>query len=59
MNASSGRIGAAVLPPPLGSYLATGPAREFLLACLLTVLGFVPGMLFALYLALRPTSALA
>ena len=54
MNGSSGRIVAAVLLPPLGAYLTTGRA-----ACLLTVLGIMPGMLFALYLVLRSTSALA
>ncbi|MGN6269622.1 MAG: YqaE/Pmp3 family membrane protein [Sphingomonas sp.] len=59
MSASPGAIVAAVLLPPLGAYLAVGPGRDFAIACLLTVLGFVPGMIFALYLVLRPTPALA
>jgi uncharacterized membrane protein YqaE (UPF0057 family) len=59
MSASPDRIAAAALLPPLGAYLAAGPGRVFALACLLTVLGFVPGMLFALYLVLRPHPALA
>ena len=59
MSASPGRIVAAVLLPPLGAYLATGPGRAFAVTCLLTVLAWVPGMLFALYLVLRPEPALA
>ena len=53
MSASPGHIAAAVLLPPLGAYLADGPGRTFLLTCVLTVLGFVPGVIVALYLALR------
>ena len=49
----AGRIAAAVLLPPLGVYLARGPGREFLIACGLTVLGFVPGGVFALWTVLR------
>jgi uncharacterized membrane protein YqaE (UPF0057 family) len=49
----AGRIAAAVLLPPLGVYLARGPGREFLTACGLTVLGFVPGVVFALWTVLR------
>ena len=49
----AGRIVAAVLLPPLGTYLARGPGRDFLIACGLTVLGFVPGMVFALWTVLR------
>jgi len=59
MSASPGRIATAVLLPPLGAYLAAGPGRDFALACLLTVLGFIPGLVFALYLVLRSEPALA
>jgi uncharacterized membrane protein YqaE (UPF0057 family) len=48
-----GRIVAAVLLPPLGVYLARGPGRDFLIACGLTVLGFLPGVAFALWTVLR------
>lgn len=48
-----GRIAAAVLLPPLGTYLARGPGREFLIACGLTVLGFLPGVAYALWTVLR------
>ena len=44
-----GRIAAAVLLPPLGTYLARGPGRDFLITCGLTVLGFLPGVAFALW----------
>lgn len=49
----AGRIAAAVLLPPLGVYLARGAGRDFLIACGLTVLGFVPGVAFALWTVLR------
>ena len=49
MNATPGRIAAALLLPPLGVYLARGPGRDFLIACGLTVLGYLPGMAFALW----------
>lgn len=53
MSASPGRIVAAVLLPPLGVYLAHGPGRDFAIACGLTILGFLPGMVFALWSVLR------
>jgi uncharacterized membrane protein YqaE (UPF0057 family) len=49
----AGRIAAAVLLPPLGVYLARGPGRDFLIACGLTVLGFLPGVAFALWTVVR------
>lgn len=52
MTASVGRIVAAILLPPLGVYLARGPGVEFLIGCILTVLGFLPGIVFALYCVL-------
>ena len=53
MSARPGHIVAAALLPPLGVYLARGPGRDFLIACALTVLGFLPGMAFALWWVLR------
>ena len=52
-DATPGRIAAALLLPPLGVYLARGPGREFLIACGLTVLGFLPGVAYALWTVLR------
>ncbi|HEX8301698.1 YqaE/Pmp3 family membrane protein [Sphingomonas sp.] len=55
---SPGRIAAAALLPPLGVYLARGPGRDFLIACGLTVLAFLPGMAFALWTVLRTEPAI-
>lgn len=52
MQASPGRIAAAVLLPPLGVYLARGAGRAFAIACGLTLLGLVPGVAFALWTVL-------
>ena len=61
MTASAGEIVAAVLLPPLGVFLAAGSGRDFAIACALTLLAFVPGVIFALVLILgrRADSALA
>lgn len=53
MTPTPGRVAAAALLPPLGVYYARGPGRDFLIACGLTVLGFFPGMAFALWTVLR------
>ena len=53
MHARPGVVVAAALLPPLGVYLARGPGRDFWIACGLTVLGFVPGVAFALWTVLR------
>ena len=52
MTAPAGTIAAAMLLPPLGVYLVEGPGRDFLIACVLTVLAFVPGIVFALWAVL-------
>ncbi|RYD54470.1 MAG: YqaE/Pmp3 family membrane protein [Sphingomonadales bacterium] len=57
MRAPPGRIAAAALLPPLGVYLHRGPGRDFLIACGLTVLGFLPGAAFALWTVLRSEAA--
>ena len=59
MRASPGRIVAAIFLPPLGVYLARGGSREFAIACGLTVLGFFPGVAYALWTVLRPETAAA
>ena len=53
MRGSPGQIVAAILLPPLGIYLARGGSREFAIACGLTVLGFLPGVAFALWVVLK------
>ena len=54
MRGSPGQIAAAILLPPLGVYLARGGGRDFAIACGLTLLGFVPGVAYALWVVLRP-----
>jgi len=49
MAARPGPIVAAILLPPLGMYLARGAGRDFWIATGLTVLGFLPGVGFALW----------
>ncbi len=44
------RIFAAILLPPLGIYLARGIGTEFWIGLLLTILAFLPGMIYALYI---------
>ena len=56
----SGRPGvaaviAAILLPPLGIFLARGLGLEFWIGTLLTILFWVPGIIFALIVVLRPT----
>lgn len=53
MRGSPGQIVAAILLPPLGVYLARGGSRDFAIACGLTVLGFLPGVGYALWTVLR------
>ncbi len=43
------RILAAIVVPPLGVFLARGITSAFWISCLLTLLGWVPGAVFALY----------
>ncbi|KAG4092320.1 putative cation transport-related protein [Neocallimastix lanati (nom. inval.)] len=42
-------IGAIILPP-LGVFLERGIGKDFIINVLLTILGFVPGILHALYI---------
>lgn len=58
--ATAGQIVAAVLLPPLGVYLARGAGRDFAISCALTLLGYLPGVAFALWAVLdRRTPAMA
>jgi len=45
---------AAILLPPLGVFLARGLGTQFWIDTVLTILFWVPGMIFALVLVLRP-----
>lgn len=47
------RIIVAILLPPLGVFLTIGFAGHFWLNLLLTLLGYIPGMIHALWVILR------
>ena len=53
-GASVGVIIAAVLLPPLGIFLARGLGADFWIGCVLTIVGWLPGVIFALIAILRP-----
>jgi len=50
----AGALVAAVLLPPLGVFLGRGIGRDFWIATVLTLVGWLPGMVFALVALLRP-----
>jgi uncharacterized membrane protein YqaE (UPF0057 family) len=43
----------AIILPPLGVFLEVGLKGHFLLNILLTLLGFIPGIIHALYVILK------
>ncbi len=47
------RILIAILLPPLGVFLQVGLGKHFWLNILLTLLGYVPGIVHAVYLIAR------
>lgn len=47
------RILIAILLPPLGVFLQVGIGLQFWLNILLTILGYVPGIIHALWVILR------
>ena len=51
---SAAAVIAAILLPPLGIFLARGLGPEFWIGTLLTILFWVPGLIFALVVVLRP-----
>lgn len=55
--AGPGAVIAAILLPPLGIFLTRGLAPEFWIGVVLTLLGWVPGVVFALFVLLRPRAA--
>ncbi len=50
---------AAILLPPLGVFLRQGIGRDFWITVVLTVIGWVPGVAYALFVILRPRLARA
>lgn len=46
----------SILLPPLGVALSRGIGTQFLINILLTILGYVPGLVHAVWLAARPAA---
>jgi len=53
VSVTAGRAAAAVLLPPFAVYRARGSGRDFALGSVLTVLGFLPGVAYALWAITR------
>jgi len=47
------RIGLAILLPPLGVFLQVGIGLHFWLNILLTLLGYIPGLVHAIWIIAR------
>ena len=47
------RIIAAVILPPLGVFLEVGIGKHFWINILLTILGYIPGIVHAVYIIAR------
>ncbi|KAL7422273.1 plasma membrane proteolipid Pmp3 [Cryptotrichosporon argae] len=47
------KIVLAVILPPLGVFLERGCGADFLINILLTILGYIPGIIHALYIILK------
>jgi uncharacterized membrane protein YqaE (UPF0057 family) len=47
------RIIAAILLPPLGVFLQVGIATQFWINILLTLLGYIPGIIHALWIIVK------
>jgi uncharacterized membrane protein YqaE (UPF0057 family) len=51
------RIVLAIILPPLGVFLQVGPTKHFWINILLTILGYVPGLVHAVWvIATFPTT---
>ncbi|MHA6723228.1 YqaE/Pmp3 family membrane protein [Sphingomonas sp. RS2018] len=59
MSVSPVQIVAAVLLPPLGVFLKRGGGRDFWIAVVLTLVGWLPGVVFALWSVLRSEAVTA
>ncbi len=46
----------SILLPPLGVALSRGIGTQFLINIVLTILGYVPGLVHAVWLAARPAA---
>ncbi len=49
------QIVASVIIPPVGVFLKRGIGLSFFLSILLTILGYVPGLIYAIWVVTRPS----
>jgi uncharacterized membrane protein YqaE (UPF0057 family) len=47
------RLICAIILPPLGVFLQTGISKQFFINILLTLLGYIPGIIHAVWIILR------
>lgn len=47
------RVIIAVLLPPLGTFLEVGLSKQFWINIVLTILGYIPGVVHAVYIIAR------
>ncbi len=52
------RLFLAILLPPLGVFLQEGASQRFWIDVLLTLLGWLPGVLYAFYCLMRPPATI-
>jgi uncharacterized membrane protein YqaE (UPF0057 family) len=52
-SVSAAHVAAAILLPPLALFLIGGVSRDFWIAFGLTCLGYLPGVVFALFVLLK------
>lgn len=48
------QVVASVIIPPVGVFLKRGLGWSFFLSIVLTILGYVPGLIYALWVVTRP-----
>lgn len=46
------RVCLSMFWPPLGVYLQVGANKQFVICCVLTVFGYIPGLLYGIYVIL-------
>lgn len=49
------QIIASVIIPPVGVFLKRGLGLSFLISIVLTILGYVPGLIYAIWVVTRPS----
>lgn len=49
------QVVASVIIPPVGVFLKRGLGLSFFLSIVLTILGYVPGLIYAIWVVTRPS----